>query len=234
MNSTTTLNFLIELRKRLGWSLVALTILFIGTVFFANALYTWLAFPLLKQLSPQQHLIATDLVSAFFTPFEFAFYVAIALAMPIFLFQAWQFVAPALYPQEKRMTWPLLLVSVVLFYVGIMFAYLVIFPMLFAFLAHAAPQGVLVMPDINLYLTMTLRLFLIFGLMFEIPVIMIFLAKINLVSRQKLIEWRPYIIVAAFIVGMLVAPPDVLSQTMVALPLWWLYEIGIVLLRFAV
>lgn len=229
---TNTIYFLRELRKRVALGLFALTVLFCITMFFANTLYTWLALPLLKQLTAQQHLIATNLMSAFFTPFEFAFYVAIFLSIPIFLYQIWAFVAPALYKQEKRVIWPFLFISIVLFYAGLSFAYWVIFPLLFGFLTHAAPKGVQVMPDINLYLDMTLRLFLVFGVIFEVPVIMMLLVKTKLVSRLQLIHWRPYVIVGAFIVGMLVAPPDVLSQTCIALPLWWLYEIGIVLLRF--
>ena len=231
MDQTLTINFLTELRKRLILSLLVLAILFFVTLYFSNQLYTWLALPLIKQL-PQKHLIATNLMSAFFTPFELAFYVAIFLAMPVFLYHIWAFIAPALYPQEKRAIWPLLFGTIILFYLGILFAYAAIFPILFAFLAHAAPSGVQVMPDISQYLEFTLKLFLIFGVIFEIPVMVIVLVKTKMVTREKLIELRPYIIVSAFVMGMLIAPPDVLSQTLVALPLWWLYEFGLFLLRF--
>jgi sec-independent protein translocase protein TatC len=231
MTASATLELIIELRKRAAWSLIFLGVLFSVTFFFANSLYTWLAFPLLKQFSSQQHLIATNILSSFFAPIELAFYAAIFLAMPFFLYHLWAFIAPALYSQERRIVWLLLLVSVVLFYAGIAFAYFVIFPVLFGFLVHAAPVGVQITPDINSYLEFTLRLFLIFGIIFEIPVIMIFLAKTNIITREKLIKSRSYVIVGAFIVAMLVAPPDILSQILVALPLWWLYEVGLVFLR---
>ncbi len=231
MNQTATTRFLIELRKRLVWSLVFLSALLLITIYFANSLYTWLALPLLKQLPSAQHLVAINIVSAFFTPVEFAFYVAVFLAIPVFIYQAWAFVAPALYAHEKRLFWPLILASIVLFYVGISFAYFIIFPILFAFLAHTVPVGVQLTPDVNQYLDFTLSLFFIFGFIFEIPVLIILLVKTKITTRQKLVHLRPYVIVGAFVVGMLVAPPDVLSQTLVALPLWWLYEIGVFLLR---
>jgi len=227
MNPAITVQYLIELRKRLMLSLIVLAALFLITCYFANVLYHWLALPLLRQLSHEQHLIATNMISAFFTPVEFAFYVAVFLAVPFFIYHGWAFVSPALYPKEKRVIWPLLFCSIGLFYLGIAFAYFVVFPLIFAFLAHAAPEGVQVLPDINIYLEFTLKLFLVFGVIFEVPIIVIALVKAKIVSREKLIHIRPYVIVGSFVVGMLLAPPDVLSQTLVALPLWWLYEVGV-------
>ncbi|SRR5579883_1479002 len=225
------LHFLVELRTRLIYSLMVLFILFAGLMYFANQLYTWLALPLLKFL-PQGHLIATEIVSPFFVPFKLAFLVSLLLAVPFFLYQLWAFIAPALYGHERRLIWPFLLVSALLFYAGIAFAYFVIFPMLFHFLARVAPAGVMLSPDISEYLDFTMKLMLVFGGLFEIPIIMVLLVSTNLVSRERLIKWRSYAIVGAFIIGMLLAPPDVFSQTILAVPIWLLYEVGILLSRF--
>jgi sec-independent protein translocase protein TatC len=200
-------------------------------MFFANHLYSWLAFPLLRFL-PQGHLIATQIVSPFFVPFKLAFMASILLAIPYFLYQTWAFISPALYGHERRMIWPFLLVSAGLFYAGMAFAYFVIFPMLFHFLANVAPVGVMLSPDISEYLDFTTKLLLIFGCLFEIPMVMLVLAATGIVQRERFIKWRSYAIVGAFIVGMLLAPPDVLSQTILAVPIWLLYEAGILLLKF--
>ncbi len=226
------LRFLIELRKRLLNCLVALIIVFGVLLYFANDLYTLLALPLLKHL-PQGHgLIATNVVAPFFVPFELTFVVTLFICVPVFLYQLWAFVAPALYKHERRWVWPLLLLSTLLFYFGIAFAYLVIFPILFKFFTQTAPQGVMVSPDISQYLDFTLKLFFIFGMMFEVPVAIILLIWSGITSREYLIKMRPYAVIAAFIIGMLLAPPDVLSQTLLAVPLWLLFEVGIFLARF--
>lgn len=230
-NNTQALHFLIELRSRLIVSLVVLFALFSALVYFANNLYTWLALPLLKFL-PQGHLIATQIVSPFFVPFKLAFMASLLLAVPFFLYQLWSFIAPALYGHERRLVWPFLLMSTLLFYAGIAFAYFVIFPMLFHFLAQAAPQGVTFSPDISEYLDFTIKLLLVFGGLFEIPIMMVLLVSIGVVTRARFIKMRSYAIVGAFIVGMLLAPPDVLSQTLLAIPIWLLYEAGIILSRF--
>ncbi len=199
-------------------------------MYFANNLYTLLALPLLKFL-PQGHLIATQIVSPFFVPFKLAFMASVLVATPFFLYQLWGFVAPALYGHERRLIWPFLLMSAFLFYCGIAFAYFVIFPMLFHFLARVAPQGVVLSPDISEYFDFTIKLLLVFGGLFEIPIIMVLLVSTGVVTRERLIKWRSYAIVGAFVLGMLLAPPDVLSQTILAVPIWMLYEAGILLSR---
>lgn len=222
---------LTELRSRLINAILVLMALFAVLMYFANDLYTFLALPLLKFL-PQGHLIATQIVSPFFVPFKLAFMAALFLGVPYFLFQLWSFIAPALYGYERKMVWPFLLASACLFYAGLAFAYFVIFPMLFHFLAKVAPVGVALSPDISEYLDFTIKLLLVFGGLFEIPIVMVLLVSIGVVSRQRLSAMRSYAIVGAFIIGMLIAPPDVLSQTVLAVPIWLLYEFGIVLTRF--
>lgn len=227
-----TIRFLVELRSRLIYSLIFLFVIFAILLYFANTLYTWLAMPLLKFL-PQGHLIATQIVSPFFVPFKLAFLASILIGTPFFLYQLWAFIAPALYGHERRLIWPFLLMSAFLFYSGIAFAYFVIFPMLFHFLSGVAPEGVLLSPDISEYLDFTTKLLLVFGGLFEIPIIMVLLVSTGIVMHERFIKLRSYAIVAAFIIGMLLAPPDVISQTLLAIPIWLLYEIGIVLSRFA-
>ncbi|OGT36900.1 MAG: twin arginine-targeting protein translocase TatC [Gammaproteobacteria bacterium RIFCSPHIGHO2_12_FULL_37_14] len=226
--NSNSIHFLVELRTKLIYSLILLFSLFTILVYFANELYTLLAFPLLKFL-PQGHLIATQIVSPFFIPFKLAFWLAILLAMPFFLYQLWTFIAPALYRYERRFVWPLLLLSTSLFYAGIAFAYLVIFPILFRFLSNTVPQGVVLSPDIAEYLDFTVHLLLVFGIIFEIPIVMTILVSMNIVSRTRFILMRPYAIVCAFVIGMLFAPPDVLSQIILAIPICLLYEAGIML-----
>lgn len=225
------LHFLIELRTRLVRSLIVLFIIFAVFLYFANNLYTYLALPLLKFL-PQGHLIATEIVSPFFVPFKLAFMASMLVAVPFFLYQLWGFIAPALYGHEKRMVWPFLLFSAFLFYAGIAFAYGAIFPMLFHFLARVAPEGVVLSPDISEYLDFTMKLLLVFGCLFEIPMVMVLLIATNITSREWFIKMRSYAIVGSFVVGMLLAPPDVLSQTVLAIPIWLLYELGIILSRW--
>jgi sec-independent protein translocase protein TatC len=225
------MHFLVELRSRLIYSLIFILIIFSGLLFFANNLYTLLALPLLKFL-PQGHLIATQIVSPFFVPFKLAFLVSMMLGVPFFLYQLWGFIAPALYGHERRLLWPFLSASVFLFYSGIAFAYFLIFPALFHFLAHVAPQGVVLSPDINEYLDFTTKLLLVFGCLFEIPMVMVLLSSAGIVTRERFIKMRSYAIVGAFIIGMLLAPPDVLSQTLLAIPVWLLYEAGILMSGF--
>ena len=230
-NNENVLHFLVELRTRLIYSLIFLFILFAILAYFANHLYTLLALPLLKFL-PQGHLIATQIVSPFFVPFKLAFMTSMIIAVPFFLYQAWSFISPALYGHERKLLWPFLFISAFLFYAGIAFAYFVIFPMLFHFLANVAPVGVMLSPDISEYLDFTTKLLLVFGALFEIPIIMVLLVSSRMVSRERLIKWRPYAIVGAFIIGMLLAPPDVLSQTVLAVPIWLLYETGLLMAKF--
>jgi sec-independent protein translocase protein TatC len=226
------LHFLIELRSRLLRSVVVLFVIFAVLLYFANHLYTWLAFPLLRFL-PEGHLIATQIVSPFFVPFKLAFMASLLLTMPVFLYQLWAFIAPALYGHERRMLWPFLLTSSFLFYAGMAFAYFIIFPMLFRFLANVAPAGVVLSPDIGEYLDFTMKLLLVFGALFEIPVVMVLLVSAGIVPRERFVKMRSYAIVGAFVLGMFFAPPDVLSQTILAVPIWMLYEIGIFMSRFS-
>lgn len=225
------IQLLAEVRTRLIRSLLVLFALFALSAFFANDLYSWLASPLLRYL-PQGHLIATQIVSPFFVPFKLAFMVAVLLTIPFVLHQVWGFVSPALYGHERRMVWPFLALSAFLFYAGIAFAYFVIFPLLFHFLARIAPHGVMLSPDISEYLDFTIKLLLVFGGLFEIPVVMALLVLTGVVSIERFVSWRSYAIVGAFVIGMLLAPPDVLSQTLLAIPVWLLYEAGIVLSRW--
>lgn len=231
-DNSTILRFLIELRKRLITCLLALSLIFVALFYFANELYTTLAHPLLKHLPQGQGLIATQVVAPFFVPFQLTFFLSLFLAVPIFLHQLWSFVAPALYQREKRLVWPLLFVSVLLFYLGVVFTYFAVLPLIFTFLIKTAPQGVLVSPDISHYLDFVLRLFFIFGCVFEVPIATILLIRTKVITRARLIELRPYVIVSAFVIGMLLAPPDVLSQTLLAVPLWLLFEAGIFFSRF--
>ncbi len=233
-SSSGILHFLIEFRKRLLNCLFAFTVIFFVLLYFANNLYTLLALPLLKHLPHGQGLIATNIVAPFFVPFELTFVISLFLAVPIFLYQLWAFVAPALYQRERRLVWPLLLISTLLFYAGVAFAYWIIFPILFGFFTKSAPQGVIVSPDISQYLDFALKLFFIFGVTFEVPVATILLIWTGVTTRENLIRFRPYAIVSAFVMGMLFAPPDVLSQILLAVPLWLLFEAGIILSRFFV
>lgn len=230
VNNNPSLHFLVELRSRLIYSLIFLLLIFSVLLYFANNLYTFLAQPLLKFL-PHGHLIATQIVSPFFVPFKLAFFASMILTVPFFLYQLWAFVAPALYGYERRLIWPFLFASTFLFYGGLVFAYFIIFPMLFHFLAGVAPEGVMISPDISEYLDFTTKLLLIFGCLFEIPMVMLLLVSANIVTREKLIKMRSYAIVGSFIIGMLLAPPDVISQTMLAIPVWMLYETGLLLSR---
>jgi sec-independent protein translocase protein TatC len=226
------LDYIIELRKRLLHCVILLLSVFFILMFFANKIYTYLSLPLLKNLPKDHGLIATNVTSAFFVPLELVFFISLFIGIPFFLYQLWVFIAPALYKDEKRMLWPLLLVSSALFYCGIAFAYWILLPILFKFLVQSAPIGVSVSPDISQYLDFTLKLFFIFGGTFEIPVIIILLVWSGIVRREQLKKIRPYVIVAAFVIAMLIGPPDVLSQILLAIPFCLLYEIGIIFSHF--
>lgn len=231
-SDTSLLRFFIELRQRLVKCIIALSILFLALLYFANDLYSLLALPLIRHLPAGHGLIAINIVAPFFAPMELAFFVAVFLAVPYFLYQLWGFVAPALYKHERKLVWPLILISSVLFYMGVAFAYFVILPLLFGFIAHTAPLGVNVSPDMTEYLDFTLKLFFVLGVIFEVPVFTILIIWSGIATREQLIHARPYVIVGAFILGMLFGPPDVLSQTLLALPMWLLFELGVALSRF--
>jgi sec-independent protein translocase protein TatC len=208
--------------------------IFICLVPFANGLFHYLATPLLARLPNGSSMIATEVTSPFLTPFKFALIVAVFLAVPVILYQAWAFIAPGLYRHERRMVMPLLGSSTVLFYGGCAFAYYVVFPMMFAFFTAAAPKGVAVMTDIRSYLDFVLAIFLAFGAAFEIPVATVLIVWTGFLTPDKLAKYRPYVLIGVFVVGMLISPPDVVSQSLLAIPMYGLYELGILLSRIMV
>ena len=235
MDGTETfISHLIELRDRLLKAAIAWIVLFIALFPFANDLYTLLAAPIRARLPADASMIATQIATPFLTPFKLAMIAAVFVAMPYILYQLWAFVAPGLYRHEKRLALPLLLSSVLLFYVGMAFAYLVVFPLIFAFFAATVPDGVQQMPDIAAYLDFILTLFFAFGVAFEVPIAVILLVAIGVTTPAALVQKRPYVIVGAFVIGMLLTPPDVFSQTLLAVPMWLLYELGIAFARLFV
>ena len=223
----TFMSHLLELRDRLMRGGGAVLVLFIAAAPFANTLYEYLAQPLMAALPAGNSMISTEPHGPFFVPFKFAFAFATAVAMPYLLYQLWAFVAPGLYDHEKRLTVPLLISSSVLFYLGILFAYFAVFPVIFVFFTSTAPEGVLVMTDISSYLSFVLKLFFAFGLAFEVPVATVLLVRMGMTTPESLAAKRPYIIVGAFVVGMLMTPPDIFSQLMLAIPVWVLFELGL-------
>ena len=226
------LSHLLELRDRLVRSLVAVLIVFLCLFPWAKDLYALLAQPLLASLPKGGQMIATDVVGVFLVPMKVALMVAFLVALPYVLYQAWAFVAPGLYQHEKRLVLPLVVASVFLFFVGMSFAYFLVFPTVFKFMASVAPEVVAWMTDIDKYLSFVMSTFLAFGITFEVPVIVMVLVRIGIVTVEKLREIRPYMIVAAFVIAAVFTPPDVLSQFMLAVPLCLLYELGILLSRF--
>ncbi len=222
---------LTELRACLLKSLVFIIVIFILLLPFANTLYHFIALPMIEKLPAGSSMIATEVASPFLTPFKLTLFVAVFIAVPYVFYQIWSFVTPGLYENEKKIAIPLLLSSIVLFYCGVLFAYFAVFPLLFAFLAATAPEGVQIMTDINHYLNFILKLFFAFGLSFEIPVATFVLVRGGFISVEKLAANRPYIILCAFIAGMLLTPPDVISQVLLAVPIWLLFEVGLVLGR---
>jgi len=218
---------LIELRKRLLNSALALLLVFICLFPFSQKLYTLLAQPLLSKLPAGGHMIATDVTTPFFVPMKVAMMAAFVIALPYILYQIWRFVAPGLYAHEKRLVLPLIVVSTVLFFCGMAFAYFIVFPVVFGYITSVAPQGVAVMTDIEKYLSFALTMFIAFGVTFEVPVAVVVLVRMGVVTTDKLREIRRYVVVGAFIAGAIFTPPDVVSQCMLAIPLWLLYEAGI-------
>lgn len=221
------ISHLVELRDRLKWSLIVVLGLFIVLLPFANPLYELLAKPLMASLPEGNSMIATQPHGTFLVPLKFAFAVSVGVAIPFLLFQLWAFVAPGLYSSEKRLAYPILVSSTVLFYLGVLFCYFVVFPIIFAFFASMTPEGVAMMTEINEYLGFVLKLFFAFGLAFEVPVATVLLVAIGATTPQSLREKRPYVIVGAFVVGMLMTPPDAFSQTLLAVPVWLLFELGV-------
>ncbi len=221
------IDHLIELRDRILKSVLAIFVLFLSLFYFSNDIYTFVATPLLNVLPENMGMIAIDPTSPFFAPFKLTFYVSLFLAAPYILYQLWSFIAPGLYQNEKALAIPLFASSVILFYAGIAFAYYVLFGFVFAFFVSVAPDGILVTPDINSFLSFALTIFFAFGMAFEIPIAVFLLIWAGIVEPDDLSSKRPYVVVGCFIVGMLLTPPDPFTQSMLALPMWLLFEIGI-------
>jgi len=230
----TFLSHLIELRQRLVRSIIVFAIASAPALFFSAHLYDLLAMPLISSLPQGSHMIATGVITPFLIPMKIAFMAAFLAVLPYVLYQAWAFVAPGLYAHEKRLVAPLVVSSTILFFLGMMFCYFIVFRRVFAFIARFAPKSISVAPDIEAYFNFVLGMFLAFGLAFEVPVIVVVLMLTGIVSVEQLREWRGYVVVAIFIVAAIVTPPDVVSQIALALPMCLLYEIGIVFGQMAV
>ncbi|MGQ3089462.1 MAG: twin-arginine translocase subunit TatC [Methylophilus sp.] len=232
---TPTENFithLVELRNRLLRAVAGLLLIFVGLFPFADKLYSLLAAPLLAKLPQGAQMIATAVTTPFFVPMKVTMLAAFLLALPWILYQCWAFVAPGLYTHEKRMLLPLLVASLILFFIGMAFAYFAVFPVVFGFLVGSAPQGVAVMTDIAEYLDFVIGMFLAFGFAFEVPVAVVLMALMGWVTLAQLKEARAYVIVGAFVLGAIFTPPDIVSQFMLAIPLWILYEAGLLVVRW--
>ncbi|HAQ48261.1 MAG: twin-arginine translocase subunit TatC [Glaciecola sp.] len=223
------ISHLIELRSRILKMLVSVLLIFVVLTPFAQDIYHILAQPLLNALPEGASMIATDVASPFLAPFKLTLVVAFFIAIPYILYHIWGFIAPALYRNEKKLIAPLLFSSSLLFYAGMAFAYFVLFPVAFAFLTSFAPEGVVVSTDISSYLSFVLTIFFAFGIAFEIPIAIILLCWTGVTTPQQLRQKRPYVIVGAFVVGMLLTPPDVISQVLLAIPMWILFEVGVII-----
>ena len=223
----TFISHLIELRNRLLIAIAVLFVLFLFLMPFANDLYEFFAAPLMQALPADSSMISTEPHGSFFVPLKLAFFVAVMLAIPFLLYQVWAFIAPGLYRHEKRLVTPLVISSTLLFYFGVLFAYYVVFPIIFKFFTATAPEGVAVMTEISAYMSFAMKLFFAFGVAFEVPIATILLAKMGVVSPASMAEKRPWVIVGAFVVGMLMTPPDIFSQTLLAIPVWLLFEVGL-------
>lgn len=218
---------LIEIRQRLIRSVAAVLGCFVILAFYANEIYTMVAAPLMAVMPEGASMIATDVAAPFFTPFKLAFMLSIVAAFPYLLHQMWGFIAPGLYSHEKKLAGPILFSSIFLFYAGIAFAYFVVFPLAFAFFTSVAPEGITIATDISSYLDFILKIFIAFGFAFEVPIVVFVLCWAGISSVESLKQKRPFVIVGAFVLGMLLTPPDVISQTLLAIPMWLLFELGL-------
>lgn len=218
---------LIEFRDRVLRSVAAILVIFAGLFSFSNELYMYISEPIREFLPASSTMIATEVASPFLTPFKLTLVLSMFAAMPYILYQAWAFLAPGLYQREKKIVIPLFISSVLLFYAGMAFAYYVVFPLVFLFFTSIAPEGISVMPDIRSYLDFVLKLFFAFGLSFEIPIAVVILSWMGVVEPDNLAKKRPYVFVLCFVLGMLLTPPDIISQTLLAIPMWLLFEVGI-------
>ena len=225
------MSHLVELRDRLLRAVLVILVIFFALFSYANELYSLLAEPLLIHLPTGSSMIATEVASPFLTPFKLAMMSAIFISMPFLLYQLWAFIAPGLYKHEKSLAFPLLFSSIILFYLGMVFAYFVVFPLMFQFFTSIALEGVTMMTDITKYLDFVLKMFFAFGMAFEVPIATILVISTGMTTADKLADKRPYIIVVAFIAGMLLTPPDVISQLLLAVPIWILFELGLIFSR---
>lgn len=223
---------LVELRDRLIKIVIGVVIALLCLFPFANEIYTFLAAPLLKHLPEQSTMVAIDVASPFLTPFKLVLVLSVVVTIPWILYQVWAFIAPGLYKHEKRLVMPLLASSSLLFYLGMVFAYYVVFPLVFGFFTKVTPEGVAVMTDISRYLDFVTKMFIAFGAAFEVPVVTFILVTTGVTTVEALSGARSYVIVAAFVVGMLLTPPDIISQVLLAIPVWILFELGLVMTKF--
>jgi len=223
---------LLELRNLLTKAILAIIVLFIILFPFANELYIYISEPLSRFLPEGTSMIATGVASPFLTPFKLSFVLAVYLAMPFLLLQIWRFISPALYKHEKQLIGPIMFFSSFLFYAGGLFSFYVVFPLIFGFLSQSAPEGVTIATDIALYLDFVIKMFFAFGLAFQVPVVVVILILTGMSTPKKLYHARPYVVVGAFVIGMLLTPPDIISQTLLAIPMWILYEAGIIVGAF--
>lgn len=232
----TLLSHLVELRERLLRSIIAVLAVFLCLALFASDIYELVASPLLSQaaIDSAGNMIATEVTSPFLVPFKLTIFVSIYICVPFILYQAWSFVVPGLYDTERSLMYPLMVSSVILFYLGTCFAFFVVFPILFEYIPKFTPTGVVYMPDITHYMNFILKLFFAFGMAFEVPIATILFAKAGIMSVESMAEKRPYIIVGAFCIGMLLTPPDPISQSLLALPIWLLFEAGLFLAKYFV
>jgi sec-independent protein translocase protein TatC len=226
----TLLSHLVELRSRLIKIAAAVLVLFVALIPFAQEIFQVVSKPLIEVL-PGQQMIATAVASPLLTPFKLTFFVALFIAMPVVLYQVWAFVAPGLYKKEKRFAFPLLFSSIMLFYAGVAFAYFVVFPLVFGFFTAITPTGVEMMTDISAYLDFITTIVLAFGIAFEVPIATVLIVWTGLTTPEKLGKVRPYVFLMAFVVGMLLTPPDIISQTLLAVPVYLVYEAGIIMAR---
>lgn len=219
---------LTELRDRLLRSVLAILLIFLSLFYFSNDIYYFVSEPLRRFLPEGSTMIATEVASPFLTPFKLTLVASLLLAMPFLLYQIWSFIAPGMYKNEKKVAIPLFISSVLLFYMGLAFAYYVVFPLVFGFFSSVGPEGVSYTPDIARFLDIALKLFFAFGIAFEIPIATFILIWAGIVDAKSIAEKRPYVVVGCFVFGMLLTPPDIISQSLLALPMWLLFEIGLI------
>lgn len=226
--------YLVEFRKRLLRVLILYALIFLPLSFFANRIYDLFTFPILRYLPEHPALIATSISAPFLVPFQSVLFASFIVTVPYMLYELWRFIAPALYRQERKILWVLLLSSTLLFYLGIIFSYFLVLPILSKFFISIAPASVEVKPDIGQYFSFMVKIFLTFGFAFEVPVVLMMMVRMGICSRESLASKRPYMLILAFVLGMLFAPPDIFSQTLLALPLYLLFEIGLWLSRYMI